>query len=347
MSALFAASLLALAINLASVSLWIAIARRYKGERFAVVGLVLAALEAVVAVLMVTADIGLTVSGVPYFLVLRVGAWTSGLALLLVARYYIVEKRLRQEQQRTEQTLRESEALYRAVAEDSKAANAELEAFSYSVAHDLRAPLRAIDGFSQALLEDCNDVLGPEHRDHLRRVRAAATRMAELIDDLLQLSRITRADLERKPVDLSKLARSIGDDLQRGAPARHVEIEVESDLTVSADARLLRVALTNLLDNAWKFTEKKPDGHIQIGAKQHNGARVFFVKDDGAGFDASGAKRLFAPFQRYHRASDFDGTGIGLATVKRVIHRHGGRIWAESTPGQGATFYFTLRDSKV
>lgn len=229
------------------------------------------------------------------------------------------------------------------VQEQLVAANSELEAFTYSVAHDLRAPLRSIDGFGQALLEDYSGKLDAQGQDNLQRVRAGAQRMAELIDGLLTLSRVTRADLHREKVDLSKMAMAIFKDLQRSEPDRRLEITIAAGLVTQGDGRLLQAALENLLGNAWKFTRRKTQARIEFGRTERavqNGA--FFVRDDGDGFDMAYADKLFAPFQRLHRQSEFPGTGIGLATVQRIVYRHGGRIWAEGAVGQGATFYFTL-----
>jgi light-regulated signal transduction histidine kinase (bacteriophytochrome) len=224
-----------------------------------------------------------------------------------------------------------------------QAANRELEAFSYSVSHDLRAPLRSIDGFSQMLLEDCADTLDAQGQDYLQRIRMATQHMAELIEALLELSRVTRAELSRKGLDLTAMAHMIAADLQRYEPARQVVFVIAEGLTASGDARLLRVALENLLGNAWKFTAKKDQACIEVGSvKQPDGALAYFVRDNGAGFDMTYAQRLFGAFQRLHRKSEFAGTGIGLATVQRIIQRHGGRIWAEGVVDHGATFYFTL-----
>jgi PAS domain S-box-containing protein len=224
-----------------------------------------------------------------------------------------------------------------------QAANRELETFSYSVSHDLRAPLRSIDGFSQALLEDYGNTLDAQGQDYLQRIRGAAQRMAELIDALLGLSRVTRAELSREPVDMTAMAHMIAADLQRNEPVREVAFVIADGLTASGDARLLRVALENLLGNAWKFSAKQPQARIEVGSlAQPNGALAFFVRDNGAGFDMAYADKLFGAFQRLHRMNEFPGTGIGLATVQRIVHRHGGRIWAEGEMGQGATFYFTL-----
>ncbi len=224
-----------------------------------------------------------------------------------------------------------------------EATNKELEAFSYSVSHDLRAPLRSIDGFSQALLEDYADRLDEEGRLFLQRIREASQRMGQLIDDLLKLSRLMRSALDYQPVDLSALVESIATDLQRGEPARPAEFVIAAGQTVLADPRLLRVALENLLGNAWKFTAKQPAARIEFGVGQGpDGAPAYFVRDNGAGFNMAYVGKLFGAFQRLHTPQEFPGTGIGLATVQRIIHQHGGRVWAEGETGQGATFYFTL-----
>lgn len=224
----------------------------------------------------------------------------------------------------------------------TEAANRELEAFSYSVAHDLRAPLRTIDGFSQALLEDHADKLDPQGQMYLRRVRASAQLMAQLIDDLLALSRVTRAELDRRPVDLSALARSIVARLAGDEPERKVEFHIAEGLQASGDARLLGVVLENLFGNAWKFTSRRPVARIEFGVRHQDGQPVYFVRDNGAGFDMTYADKLFGVFQRLHTAAQFEGTGIGLATVQRVVRRHGGRVWAEGALDRGATFYFML-----
>ena len=223
-----------------------------------------------------------------------------------------------------------------------EAAIQELEAFSYSVAHDLRGPLRSIDGFSQAILEDYGDTLGEQGKDYLNRARAATQRMGQIIDDLLKLSRISRAEMKRETVNLSAIALAIADDLRSKQPDRDVEFVIARGLVVQGDARLLRMAMENLLGNAWKFTGQQPLAKIEVGVMEEEGARAFFVRDNGVGFDMTYADKLFGAFQRLHAASDFPGTGIGLATVQRIIQRHGGRVWAEGAPGKGATFYFTL-----
>jgi len=221
-------------------------------------------------------------------------------------------------------------------------ANKELEAFSYSVSHDLRAPLRSIDGFSQALLEDCAERIDGPGRQHLARIRAATARMGELIDNLLQLSRVTRAEMIREAVDLSALADSIVDDLRRADPERPVEVVIQPGLHVEGDAKLLRIALVNLLSNAWKFTGRQPAARIELGTVTSDGEAAYYVRDNGAGFDMAYVSKLFGAFQRLHAASEFPGTGVGLAIVQRIVHRHGGRVWAEGAVGRGATFYFTL-----
>jgi PAS domain S-box-containing protein len=220
--------------------------------------------------------------------------------------------------------------------------NKELESFSYSVSHDLRAPLRAIDGFSQALLEDYADRLDAGGRDYLARVRNAAQRMGMLIDDLLKLARVTRSEVNRDDVDMAALARDIAAGLQESAPQRAAEIRVADGLNAHADARLLRIALENLIGNAWKFTAQQTPARIELGETWLNGERTYFVRDNGVGFDMAYTGRLFGAFQRLHQDGQFPGTGIGLATVQRIIRRHGGRVWAEAEVGKGATFYFTI-----
>jgi signal transduction histidine kinase len=226
--------------------------------------------------------------------------------------------------------------------EQLQAINKELEAFSYSVSHDLRAPLRHIDGFSKALLDECGDQLDAQGKSHLQRVRESVKRMSELIEDLLRLSRVTRSEMVNERVDLSEMAHAVATDLQKTQPERRAEFIIPPAVMVEGDGRLLRVMLENLIGNAWKFTQKRAQTRIEFGATQHEGRRAYFVRDNGAGFDMTYAGKLFGPFQRLHTAEEFPGTGIGLATVQRIIHRHGGRIWAEGAVGMGATFYFTL-----
>lgn len=231
------------------------------------------------------------------------------------------------------------------VAERTKeleATNMELEAFSYSVSHDLRAPLRAIDGFSHVLGERYQEALDDKGRHYLGLIREAGQRMSRLIDDLLKLSRVTQAELHRGTIDLSALAGSVVHELRRTEPDREVEISIAPGLTANGDPALLRVVLDNLLANAWKFTSKKDHVVIEVGETEVEGKRAFFVRDNGAGFDPAYGFKLFGAFQRLHSTSEFDGTGIGLATVRRVIHRHGGTAWAEGAVDQGATVFFTL-----
>ncbi len=223
-----------------------------------------------------------------------------------------------------------------------ESANRELEAFSYSVAHDLRAPLRTIDGFSQAVLEDCGEQLGADGRRHLGLVRESAQLMAKLIDELLSLARISRADVRRERCDLGLIARSVHDRLALSYPGRSVQLVLEGELVAEADSRLVRVVLENLLGNAWKFTRDQAKPEIRVGAERREGSRAFFVSDNGAGFDMAYAEKLFGLFQRLHSRREFEGTGVGLATVKRVVQRHGGRVWADGRVGEGATFHFTL-----
>ena len=222
------------------------------------------------------------------------------------------------------------------------AANKELESFSYSVSHDLRAPLRSIDGFSLALFEDYEDKLGEEGREYIERIRTSTQQMGQLIDDLLALAKVTRTDMQFKPVNLSQIAQETADMLKRSDTHRQVEFVIQEGLKTKGDPRLLRVVLTNLLGNAWKFTAKHEAARIEIGSELQNDEKVFFVIDNGAGFDAAYADKLFKPFQRLHTPQEFEGTGIGLATVKRIIERHGGRIWAEGEIEKGARIYFTL-----
>jgi PAS domain S-box-containing protein len=221
-------------------------------------------------------------------------------------------------------------------------ANKELEAFSYSVSHDLRAPLRSIDGFSLALLEDCGSTLDENGIRHLERIRSAASRMGRLIDDMLNLARISRSHLVRDTVNLSRMAQEVLDDLKSSGPERGVSISIAPDLVAAGDRNLLRIALQNLLGNAWKFTSRCTDPRIEFGRDLDDGQIAFFVRDNGEGFDMQYADKLFGVFQRLHRDAEYPGTGVGLATVQRIIRRHGGSIWAKSAPGEGATFYFVL-----
>ncbi|MEN3335652.1 MAG: hypothetical protein V7641_5017 [Blastocatellia bacterium] len=226
-------------------------------------------------------------------------------------------------------------------------ANRELDAFSYSVSHDLRAPLRHLDGFSQALLEDYADKLDAEGQGYLQQVRGASQEMAQLIDDLLQLARVTRSEMRREAVNLSEIARAAVNALQKTNTGRRVAVHIAEGLVTYGDKRLLQVVLNNLLGNAWKFTSERQPAEITFGQEPLDGEAVYFVRDNGAGFDMAYANKLFGAFQRLHTANEFEGTGIGLATVQRIVHRHGGRVWAESKVNQGATFYFTLGSTEI
>jgi signal transduction histidine kinase len=219
--------------------------------------------------------------------------------------------------------------------------NNELESFSYSVSHDLRAPLRGMDGLSQALLEDYADKLDAQGQNYLARIRAGSQRMGQLIDDLLNLSRVSRGEMSREPVNMSKMVHELAEELQATAPLREAEFVVADGLFAETDPRLLRIVLTNLLGNAWKFTAKQAHPRIEFGSSDEGG-KEYFVRDNGAGFDEEYSSKLFGVFQRLHKASDFPGTGIGLATVQRIVHRQGGRVWAEGKVEHGATFHFTL-----
>jgi PAS domain S-box-containing protein len=225
--------------------------------------------------------------------------------------------------------------------------NRELESFAYSISHDLRSPLRAIDGFSKLLLDEYGERLDRQGANYLERVRRAAQRMGTLIDDLLELSRVTRQGMRRDRVDLSLLASDVLEELAKAMPQRRVLARVEPGCTAVGDPQLLRVLMQNLLDNAWKYTAHRPEARIEFGREPgEDGGVAFYVRDNGAGFDMRYADRLFVPFQRLHRPEEFEGSGVGLASVARVAHRHGGKVWAESSPGRGATFRFTLGEPR-
>lgn len=257
------------------------------------------------------------VSGIP-------GHSTEPRAAELVRRNAELEQRLRERTAQLEE------------------ARAELSSFLYSIAHDLQAPVRRVLGFSKILETDCAEGLGEEGRQHLARIVAATSGMGRLIDGLIGLSRVNRAELRRVPTDLTALAEVVAAELQIAEPERAVEFVIAPGLTALADPDLMRVALEHLLRNAWKFTGRHAAARIEFGAEKHDGETVFFVRDDGAGFDMAFTDKLFTPFQRLHRADEFEGTGIGLATVQRIVRRHGGRIFAEGAVERGATFSFTL-----
>lgn len=226
---------------------------------------------------------------------------------------------------------------------DLRSQSEELESLTYSISHDLRSPLRGLDGFSQALLEDYGDILDETGKSYLRRVRASAQLIGDLIDNLLDLSRLSRRVMKREEVDLSREARAVGERLRLGSPERRVEFVVADGITVPGDREMLGVLLENLLSNAWKFTAKEEMARVEFEARVEDGETQYYVRDNGVGFDMRYSARLFAPFQRLHADSGFEGSGVGLATVRRIVRRHGGRVGAESEPGRGALFYFTLR----
>ncbi len=222
------------------------------------------------------------------------------------------------------------------------AVNRELEAFSYSVSHDLRAPLQSFDGLSQSLLGDYGSQLDPRARDYLLRMRVAAERMASVFDGLQSLFRLTSGEIRREEIDLSALAREVAEEVRTSSPRDGVEVAIEPEMTVTGDRRMIRILLTNLIANSWKFTGPKAGARIVVGAETVEGEQRFFVRDDGAGFDMISSHRLFGAFQRLHSQSEFPGAGTGLATARRIVNRHGGRIWAEGALGEGATFYFVI-----
>ncbi|BBA70996.1 ATP-binding protein [Geobacter sulfurreducens] len=225
---------------------------------------------------------------------------------------------------------------------DLEAMNRELESFSYSVSHDLRAPLRHLEGFSEALLEDYADHLDENGRHCLERINGASRRLSQMIDAMLELSRLSRSDLQRERIDLGVMARDILDELHGAEPERRVSVKISDAMEAEGDARLVRVVMENLVGNAWKYSRTRQEAAIEIGTRQDGATTIYYVRDNGVGFDMAYADRLFAPFQRLHREDEFEGTGVGLATVQRIVHRHGGRLWAEAAPDNGATFFFTL-----
>jgi light-regulated signal transduction histidine kinase (bacteriophytochrome) len=236
--------------------------------------------------------------------------------------------------------------LERLLAEKSaqlESAQKELESFSYSVSHDLRAPLRHIDGFSKALLDDYREKLDATALEYLERIGRAAQKMSQLIDDLQKLGRVARTDLQRQSVNLSVMAQVISLELKHAEPQRTVEFEIAQGVTGDADPRLVRLLLEILMGNAWKFSSHNPSGRIEFGVEERAGERVYLVRDDGVGFDGAYADKLFTVFHRLHRSDEFEGAGVGLAIARRIVQRHGGRIWAEGELGRGAVFYFTLQ----
>ena len=270
---------------------------------------------------------------------------------LIVANYGLerrVNERTEELRKATEEIRRLNADLERKVIERTaqlQLANAELDSFSYSVSHDLRAPLRGIDGWSHALMEDYREKLDAQGQQYIDHVRAEAQRMGQLIDDMLKLARVTRSEIHWKQVNLTELAQSITVRLLREAPLeRQVEFVIQPGVIAHGDDLLLEIALFNLIDNAWKFTGTRSVGRIEFGRIEQEGKPVFFVRDNGVGFDMTYASKLFGAFQRLHKLSEFPGTGIGLATVQRIIHRHGGRVWAEAQIDKGATFYFTIKE---
>jgi PAS domain S-box-containing protein len=276
--------------------------------------------------------------GTEFPLELSLSSWKVGEEIFFSGMARDITQR-RQAEERIQQLHRDLQQ--RAV--QLEATNRELEAFSYSVSHDLRSPLRSIDGFGQALLEDCASRLDDQGRHYLNRIRSSTQHMGQLIDDLLKLSRATRTEIRREPVDLTQLAQSVITGLEIAEPDRKVECRVQASMVVDGDPRLLRIVLENLIGNAWKFTSRTAQARIDM-ASFPDGAdnRAYYVRDNGAGFDMAYVDKLFGVFQRLHTPAEFPGTGIGLATVQRIIHRHGGRAWAESEGGKGASFYFTL-----
>jgi len=228
-----------------------------------------------------------------------------------------------------------------------EASRRELDALLYSVSHDLRAPLRAIDGFSQALLDDHSDKLDDEGLIYLSRLHAAAGRMGVMIDELVRLARLSRSELERADVDLSAVAREVARGLQLANADREVAVRIQDGIHATGDPKLLRVIMESLLDNAWKFTARRPQAQVEVQAARRHGERIYSVRDDGVGFDMRYAERLFGPFQRMHPEREFSGSGIGLALAQRIVRRHGGRIWASAQVDAGATFYFTLERKRA
>jgi light-regulated signal transduction histidine kinase (bacteriophytochrome) len=271
---------------------------------------------------------------------------SSLLLYLLLRRYQARNERAIESQRVARDEVRlMNEELERRVAERTRqleVVNGELESFAYAVSHDLRAPLRSLSGFSQILLDTASKQLDEGSRKPLQRIQEACQKMTALIDDLLKLSRLSRSEFNVRPTSLSQIATEAASAVRERNPGRNVALDLQAHLDVLGDARLLRIALENLFDNAWKYTARTPEAHIQFGCDLRGIEPVYFVRDNGVGFDMAYASKLFIPFQRLHAEAQFAGTGIGLVTVQRIIVRHGGRIWADAKPEQGATFYFTL-----
>jgi PAS domain S-box-containing protein len=246
------------------------------------------------------------------------------------------------ERKQAETALRESEQKYRRQAEELATVNKELESFSYSISHDLRAPIQAMKGLCSIMMEDYSGKLEPELQNYLKRIVTSSDKMGELVDDMLNLSKISRQEMNVQQISLSKIAETIIDELQQSDPAKNVEVSIAQDVETRGDSGLMSIALSNLIGNAWKYSSKTPNAHIEFGEMFKDGETIYYVRDNGAGFNMKFANKLFEPFKRLHSDKEFSGTGIGLAIVKRVIEKHHGKVWAESEPGKGATFFFTL-----
>ena len=264
------------------------------------------------------------------------------ISIIHVYSFTRVEIARRQREEEVRELNKELEQRVKERTAQLEATNKELDAFSYSVSHDLRAPLRAISGFSEALLDEYGNKLDGEGKTYLRYLQEGSHEMSDLIDGLLKLSRSTRGGIAMERVDLSTMAAMVAEELRKAEPERRMTVHIAPGVEVFADPRLLRVVMENLLGNAWKYTSRTAEARIEFGVEEQEGKTVYFVRDNGAGFDMGYANKLFLPFQRLHKTSEFSGIGIGLATVERIIHRHDGRIWAQAAVGEGATFYFTL-----
>lgn len=276
----------------------------------------------------------------------------GGLFGYLLAKVRVLQKQLqtnlgtiKKHEQQLEQEVQERKEIEKELLEKQtrlEEVNRDLEAFSYSVSHDLQAPLRSINGFSEIILEDYQTEINGEVNNYLVRINRASKKMSQLVKALLGLSRASRYEVNKEEIDLSAMVKQIRDDLTELHPEHQAKISIEANMMVYADASLLGIVMNNLLSNAWKFTSKNPAAEIKVGTTTINGEPAFYVQDNGVGFDEQDADKLFLTFQRMHGGDEFQGSGIGLATVKRIIQRHAGRVWAESKPGEGATFYFSL-----